>query len=176
MKDEPNLLIVVECKADILKHESETRNQYKDYAVDGTLLYSSFLSKEYDVLALAVSGTKEDSIKVSYFIQRKGKSSERVFGNKLISIEDIIAGLNQDKEKREGKYEELLDYSKVLNSKLHKLQIMGDKRSLLVSGILIALKNKDFYRTYASFSQPQLLANTLVTTIKSQLEDEELKD
>lgn len=42
----PNLIIVIECKADVKKHESKTRSNYKDYAVDGVLLYSSYLSKE----------------------------------------------------------------------------------------------------------------------------------
>ncbi|MEA1956470.1 MAG: N-6 DNA methylase [Campylobacterota bacterium] len=174
--DENNLLIVVECKADILKHESENRDKYSDYAVDGALLYSSFLSKEYDVLSLAVSGIEKDNIKVSYFIQRAGKDiSERIFGNRLITIDDIISGLKQDKEKREEKYEELLDYSKDLNQQLHKLKIKEDKRSLLVSGILIALDNKDFYRSYISLTSNKMLANTLVTTIEEQLQNEDLQ-
>ena len=39
-----NVLIVVECKADTTKHQSAKGNgkNYKDYAVDGVLLYSSF--------------------------------------------------------------------------------------------------------------------------------------
>ena len=35
---------------------------YKEYAVDGVLLYSSFLSKTYDVLSIAVSGEDKNSI------------------------------------------------------------------------------------------------------------------
>jgi len=176
INDENNLLIVVECKADILKHESKNRDKYSDYAVDGALLYSSFLSKEYDILSLAVSGIEKDNIKVSYFIQRAGKNiSERIFGNRLITIDDIISGLKQDKVKRDEKYEELLDYSKDLNQQLHKLKIKEDKRSLLVSGILIALDNKDFYRSYIGLTSNKMLANTLVTTIEEQLQNEELQ-
>ncbi len=33
--DYPELIVVVECKADITKHESETKDKYSDYAVDG---------------------------------------------------------------------------------------------------------------------------------------------
>ncbi len=175
LKDNKDLLIVVECKADVLKHESEKRDKYADYAVDGALLYSSFLSKEFDVLSLAVSGTDQDSIKVSYFIQRKEQVAERIFGNKLISIEDILAGLSQDEEKRKEKLEGLLDYSKKLNTQLHKLQIKEDRRSLLVSGILIALDNQDFYRSYAVIENQKRLAKILVDTIKEQLDDENLQ-
>jgi type I restriction enzyme M protein len=173
---ERKLLIIVECKADILKHESKDREEFANYAVDGVLLYSSYLSKEYDVLSLAISGVKKDNIRVSYFIQRVGKeSAEQIFGNKLITIEDIIAGLWQDVVKREEKYQELLEYSQVLNIDLHKLKIKEDKRSLLVSGILIALKHHDFYRSYSGLSSNSMLANALVSTIKEQLENENLQ-
>ncbi|CAC9581429.1 hypothetical protein [uncultured Gammaproteobacteria bacterium] len=173
---ERDLVIAVECKADILKHESKNRDKFADYAVDGALLYSSYLSKEYDVLSLAVSGIEKDNTKVSYFIQRAGKDvAEQIFGNRLITISDILAGLRQDITKRDEKYEELLDYSQVLNGDLHKLKIKEDKRSLLVSGILIALKNQDFYRSYTGLSSNKMLANTLVGTIREQLLDENLQ-
>ncbi len=174
--DEIDLLIVIECKADILKHESKYRDEFADYAVDGALLYSSYLSKEYNVLSLAVSGVEKDNIRVSYFIQRVGKDVvEQIFGNTLITIDDILAGLRQDVAKRDEKYEELLEYSQVLNSDLHKLKIKEDKRSLLVSGTLIALKNQDFYRSYSGLSSNKMLANTLVETIKDQLLVEDLQ-
>ena len=57
-QENSNLIIIVECKANITKHKSQTLDIYKDYAVDGVLLYASFLSKEYDVLAIAVSERK----------------------------------------------------------------------------------------------------------------------
>jgi type I restriction enzyme M protein len=35
-----DLLIVVECKAHTAKHESQNRDKFTDYAVDGALLYA----------------------------------------------------------------------------------------------------------------------------------------
>ena len=67
----PNFLIVIECKADEGKHESVSRDKYAEYAVDGVLLYTSFLAKEYDVLAIAVSGETKSKLKVSHFIHPK---------------------------------------------------------------------------------------------------------
>ena len=55
-KTNPDLLIVIECKADVTKHESKDRDKYADFSVDGALLYASYLSKGFDVLAIAVSG------------------------------------------------------------------------------------------------------------------------
>ncbi len=174
-KNEPKLLIVIECKADTLKHESTNRDKYADYAVDGALLYSSYLSKDYDVLSIAVSGEKKKNTKVSYFLQRQNKDSESIFGNKLLEIEDLLAGINQDKIKRKEKYEELLDYSKDLNQELRKLKIKEDKRSLLVSGVLIALKDNDFKKDYSEMTNPKALATYLVGTIKDQLNNEHLQ-
>lgn len=51
-----DFIIVIECKADITKHVSKTMDCYPDYAVDGVRLYSSCLSKGYDVISIAVSG------------------------------------------------------------------------------------------------------------------------
>ena len=42
-KTNPDLLIVVECKSDVTKHESKDRDKYADFSVDGVLLYASYL-------------------------------------------------------------------------------------------------------------------------------------
>ena len=68
----PEFLVVIECKADPKKHESTQHNRFAEYAVDGVLLYASFLSKEFDVLAIAVSGEKKTEIHQSFFFQLKG--------------------------------------------------------------------------------------------------------
>jgi len=47
-------LVAIECKANINKHESSGKNNPKNYAVDGLLHYSNFLSKEFDVITIAV--------------------------------------------------------------------------------------------------------------------------
>ena len=62
-KELDDFLIVVECKDDIKKHESKNRDKFKDYAVDGALLYSQYLSKEYDVLSIAISGNKKNLLR-----------------------------------------------------------------------------------------------------------------
>lgn len=71
-KENPDFIIVVECKADSRFHESKNKNKYKDYAVDGALLYSSFLSKEFDVLSIAISGERKNNLKISHFLQLNG--------------------------------------------------------------------------------------------------------
>ena len=49
----PDLIIITEGKRDNLKHESDDLNYPVEYAVDGVIHYSSFVSKEYDVISIA---------------------------------------------------------------------------------------------------------------------------
>ena len=42
-KENIGFLLVIECKADTKFHESPTHDQFKDYAVDGALLYANYL-------------------------------------------------------------------------------------------------------------------------------------
>ena len=51
-----NYLIVVECKAAVTKHRSPSLDNAKDFAVDGVLHYAKALSKDFSVIATAVSG------------------------------------------------------------------------------------------------------------------------
>lgn len=66
-KDDPDFLIVIECKADPTKHVSARQDKPDMYAVDGVLLYSAHLSRHFDVIAIALSGTSTTAIKVSTF-------------------------------------------------------------------------------------------------------------
>ena len=80
-----DLLIVIECKADVTKHESPNRDKYADYAVDGVLLYASNLSKSFDVLAIAVSGETTQNLKISHFLHLKGeRKAIPIFSDKLL--------------------------------------------------------------------------------------------
>ena len=78
-KSNPDLIILVECKASITKHESEKRDNPKDFAVDGVLLYSSYLAREYDVIAIAVSGETASELKVNHFLQVINRHFEILF-------------------------------------------------------------------------------------------------
>jgi hypothetical protein len=58
LKDNPDFLVVFECKRDPSKHVSAKRDKPEAYAVDGVLLYSAHLSKTFDVIGVAISGTR----------------------------------------------------------------------------------------------------------------------
>ena len=170
-KQNTDLLIVIECKAEITKHESATRDKYSDFAVDGVLLYASYLSKDFDVLAIAVSGEKEENIRVSHFLHlRNERKATPIFGDKLLPSIDYLNGYLKSPEKFRQDYNQLLDFTKQLNEKLHSNKILESQRSLLLSCILIALESPAFKASYKSYKTPQNLANALIQTVSNELE------
>jgi len=170
-KTNPDLLIVIECKADIIKHESKDRDKYSEFAVDGALLYASYLSKGFDVLAIAVSGETNQLKKISHFLHLKNeKKATPIFGDKFLSADDYLNGYLKSPEKFRQDYNSLLDFTKQLNDKLHTYKILESQRSLLISSILIALENTAFKRSYASHKKPENLAVLLIQTVSDELE------
>lgn len=171
-----NLIIVVECKANIIKHESKFRNRHSEYAVDGALLYSSYLSKNFDVISIAVSGDEPGNMKVSSFLQLKNLSYKQLETNELLSLESYIAMYTGSEERKNIQLKRLLDYSKKLNDQLHNKKVKESQRSLLISGILIALESQAFLNSYKHFESPKELSRNLVNTIASQLKKADLQD
>ena len=167
-----DFIAVIECKPDIQRHESPTLDRYQDYAVDGALLYASHLSKNFDVLAIGVSGMTEQNLKVSHFLQLKGdETAEPIFPNYLLPPQDYITGYINDNRKYKKDYESLLSFAKSLNSQLHTNQVSESDRSLLISAILIALERDSFKQSYKSEKDASRLSQMVVNTVKAQLQD-----
>ena len=169
-KTNPDLLIVVECKADIVKHESATRDKFADYAVDGVLLYASYLCKDFDVLAIAVSGETTQSLKISHFLHLKNeRKAIPIFSDQFLTPQNYLDGYLGSPEKVRQDYDSLLTFTKTLNERLHTYKILESQRSLLISCILIALENPAFKASYGSHRTPQDLAKNLVDTVANEL-------
>lgn len=176
LPNNPDFIIVVECKANIAKHQSSTLDKYNEYAVDGALLYASFLSKEYDVLAIGVSGQNTKELKVSHFLHLKGENKAvKKFSNKLLDLESYIQGYIHSPEKFRQDYDSLLSFSRELNETLHSKKVKESQRSLLISGILIALENTAFRNSYKLHTKSEDLANALVNTISDELKTANLQ-
>ena len=170
-----NILIVIECKAEITKHQSKTNDKYSEFAVDGVLLYASYLSKDFDVIAIAVSGENKNNIKVSHFLHLRGeRKATEILGDKLLSADEYLNSYLKSPEKFRQDYKTLLDFTKKLNQNLHSHKILESQRSLLLSCILIALENDAFRNSYASHKTPKNLANSLTQTVSNELENADI--
>jgi type I restriction enzyme M protein len=171
-----DFLIVIECKADATKHISKTRNKYADYAVDGALLYASFLSKEFDVLAIAVSGDSVATLRMSHYFYLRG-ATEPVEPVELLSdtilpfAEYHTKFLHSDIKFRQD-YDVLLSYSRELNEDLQAKKIKEAHRGLLICGILVALENAAFRRSFKVQKTAKHLASNLVESIINEFKAE----
>ena len=176
-KKDQNFLIVIEDKSDRSFHESETHNQYDKYAVDGVLLYASYLSKTFDVLAIAVSGTDENNLKISHYLQLKGEPNPfTYFGDSLLSPNDYYKGLNSSDEKKRQDYDKLLDYTRVLNNRLHSMKIDEAERCILASCILLALRLPHFKSYYPTEDNQKILTNRMISDVMDWFNKEKVGD
>lgn len=169
-KANSDFIIVIECKAQTTAHISQTKNNYTDYAVDGALLYAAHLAKQFDVLAIGVSGQAQKSLKVSHYIHLKGENkSFPIFDDDLLPPSDYLEGYATSPQKLRQDYSALLAFTKELNDSLHGQKILGNQRGLLVSAILIALENSAFKKSYASHEHPRDVAESLAQTVSFEL-------
>lgn len=169
-KKYPEFLIVVEAKANVNKHISNTKDNYADYAVDGSLLYASFLAREFDVLAIGISGEERDKLRIDHYLNLKEeKNAYPIFGDKILSIDEYFLGIQQSNYKFNQDYSKLIAYTKTLNETLHAKKIKESQRALLISGILIALKDNAFKIGYKKHEKVDQLVRALYTAIEGQL-------
>lgn len=165
-KNNKQIVVVIEDKADKKFHESECHRQYADYAVDGVLLYASTLSRQFDVIAIAISGTDKNDLKVSHYIHLKDEPlAFSYFGDKLCAPNDYMEGLNLSEEKKRQDYDKLLDYTRVLNTMLHTMKIDEAERCILASCILLALRLPHFKSYYKTETSPGILANHMINDV-----------
>lgn len=171
-----DVLLVIECKADIGKQRSKNLDQYSEYALDGALLYSSFLSKEFTVLAIGVSGETKERIQIDTFLQIKGDSSAKDLKiQEFYQFSNYLNLIKKDRAKEESDLLRLMKYSNKLNKHLRDdFEFEEGHRPLIVSGILLALGDESFASSYTKKQKPIEIADLLLTTIKERLEHDNI--
>lgn len=173
----PDFLIVFECKADKKHHQSKELNNAKDYAVDGAIHYASFLSKEYNVVAVGVSGQTNSELKISSYIYPKKSTSPKILSNKsgkpiegIVPFDDFIEHGTYDPDVTKERFHDLMSFSKVLHEFMRDhAKLTESEKPLLVSGTLIALRNKPFANSYSDYD-PSALQKQWMHVIKEEIE------
>lgn len=172
-----NLVIVVECKADVSKQKSATLDSFKDYAMDGALLYASFLAKEYDVIAIGFSGEDKKLTSLAHYLQiAKTTKAYPYFDKEFLNFSSYSEGLNSSVYKFNQDYNELISYTKELNEELQEHKIKESKRALLISGVLMGLRNEAFKANYKNYETTKDLVNNLYAAICSILDDSDVPE
>jgi type I restriction enzyme M protein len=146
----PDKLVVIECKAETTRHESPNRKEYDKYAVDGVLLYASYLKDSFDVVAIAASGETEGELKLSHFLWLKNK-----YACKDISDKDLLSPISLfdliEKHSKPLRETELVEKAIEYNDRFHDLSIPEYERCTFISSILIGLQDRAFCNSYKEY-------------------------
>lgn len=174
----PDIVIVIECKEDTKYHKSEEDSweAVEKYAVNGALHYARHLKSEFDVIAIAVSGTDPERIMVSSFYIRKNSTGEKTLDTKLLSVYDYLSVFEQKENAEKLKDENILLFASELNQKLYNYSVPENERATIVSGILIGLQDKSFKASYQIEKKPNELVEDLLKAIKRVLESKKIGD
>ena len=133
----PDFLIIFECKADNLKHQSLKLDKPVEYAVDGVLHYAKQLSKSYNVIAVAVSGQTKSGLKISVYIHPKGSIEAKILTiktskdiNQILSLEDFIEHGTFDPAVEKRRHNDLMDFSIELHNFMRDPELVNDSETL----------------------------------------------
>ena len=176
--DDPDTIIVVECKKTAKWHCSEKYDHPKAYAVDGALYYAKFLRKKYNVIALAVSGERKETAKVSTFYWRRGADQPEALTrlNILLAPENYQKYLRGEQITIAYSIEEIRNTAVMMSDMLRVAKVTANDKPIFIAGILIALQNKEFEKEYISATSLHSLTRRLHDAINDVLSDADIKD
>jgi len=177
-KDAGDFVIVVEAKA-LLQKKAE-----KD-----VLFYLEENRINRDLIGIALSGQSRSELRVSYFhkCHATGKTRRLDIGNTLLPLDAIEKIYEKSKYGETVTDDELKSILQALNNVFHRGNKVRDTdRSLFFAGLMIALSDNNFRRTYQSIEAPSRtekstvkvavleahkLNNDILDSISSQLEN-----
>lgn len=172
-KNYPDTLLVVECKANKNKHISDSLTNYKDYAVDGVIHYSKYLSTKFKTIGIAVSG--EEVPKISCYAIIQGK--EKLICEDILKLDNMISLLNDDPNAKKSNEAMILTFASNLHNYLRDYaKLSENEKPLLIGGLLIALKDDAFVNSYKSKKTGSTLASLITSTIKEQLQNTKMNE
>jgi type I restriction enzyme M protein len=176
-----DFLLVIECKADVKDHVSTTNSlllagqaivesdaekakRVQRFAVDGALHYASFLAREFNVITVAVSGESKKSALISNYLWPKGSVKPKELRAKggaivdgFIPWTDYIENATFDPTVQKLRFDELMGFAADLHEFMRDhAKLTESEKPLLVSGTLIALKNKAFSASFGLHPPAQL--------------------
>lgn len=172
-----DVLIVIECKANPTDQQSLEIDKVDKYAVDGAIHYASYLSKEYDVIAIGVSGETEQELVIDTYTYNKN-STRAIDSNikEFRTFDEYTRIVKNTPEKKMLEVNELLDYAKELHEFLYAhVSLPTGKKMLLISGMLLALQDNFFRDTFMQI-EAEKIVEKMVAAIKDVLEAANIKE
>lgn len=178
-KDDIHTIIVVECKSSVNKHASPCYDHPKAFAVDGALYYAKFLKEEYNVIAVAVSGTKRESMRTNAFYWLKGQDIYLPL-NKATDIilepENYVKLVKGEKLQKDYSLDEIRETAIEMHDYLREIKVIEAHKPIFIAGILIALSDDDFCKMYAGLPSFKAVMSSIQAAIETVLKSSGIKN
>lgn len=190
----PDFLIIIECKADVKDHissaivdilngtafsenDDDKAKRTKRFAVDGILHYAKALSKKFNVISIAISGETKNSAFIDTYLWPKNANKPKELRtksnatlNNFIPWPDYIEHATFDPAVQKLRFDELMAFAAELHEFMRDhAKLTESEKPLLVSGTLIALKNKAFVASYG-VQTPAQLQKDWMRVIKEEID------
>ena len=154
-------------------HESTNRDEAVKYAVDGVLHYAKALSKEYNVIAIAVSGQTEYELQVSHFYWKEGGSEyTELADKKLLGIDDYMQVFADQFFISDFYTRDIAFKASYLNEEFNNYTIPEYKRCTMISAMLLALIDDKFKESYSQETTSIELGQSILSAINSVFDSE----
>ncbi len=171
----PDMVVVIECKADVKFHESPNRDKPIEYSVDGVLHYARQLAPFYTTIAIAVSGNRKTN-RWSFMLLPKGEGEPSALRSptgatikKLVPLSDLIAAASFDPAVQVQRTKDLIQFSMEMHEFMRdEAEMSEQEKPLAVAGTLIALGNSVFRETFDKYPAEELPAFWM-QTIKKEI-------
>lgn len=176
--DDIHTIIVVECKNTAKKHCSANLNKPSGFAVDGVLYYAKFLKQEYNVIAIAVSGTNVDNMKVDTYYWQQGQenySALKKAKDIILEPKNYIELIRGNKLKKAYSLDEIRNTAIDMHNSLREIKVTEAHKPIFIAGILIALNDEDFSKSYSMLSSYKLVMQNIQNAIENVLKESDIK-
>jgi len=171
--DDIHTIIVVECKRSVKQHQSPNLDCPKGFAVDGVLYYAKFLKEDFNVIAVAISGTTTAKVDAFYW----GKGLSTYDAEILKKSKDIILEpknykklLKGEKLQKDYSLNEIRETAIEMHDYLREIAVREEHKPIFIAGILIALNNDDFSKMYTHSPSYNALMSSIQTAIENELQ------
>lgn len=173
LENDPNTIIIVECKKSRKEHISDDLSEPKKYAVDGILYYAKYLKENFNIIAVAISGTKKDDYSANAYYWRKNdetyKEIEKTSGVLLTPLNYVNILTNKQLVKKFS-VDDIKLKANLFNELMRdSLNIQPQERILFIASCLLALKDASFQNTYNTISDNKALIDNLISAVSRTL-------
>lgn len=177
--DDSHTILVVECKNSAKKHQSENLNKPNAFAVDGVLYYTKFLKEEYNVIAIAVSGTTTANMKVDTFYWQKGQETFTILKKArdiILEPKNYIELIKGNKLQKAYSLDEIRNTAIDMHNNLREIKVTEAHKPIFIAGILIALNDDDFIKTYDTLPSYNSVMQNIQIAIENVLKTSDIKN